>query len=138
MLQQRGVTPATLQQQFQAGASPRFPALAANRPTNIEQYEQLLQKQAQLQAARQTEQTAVVTQAATVPQRPAVTQQTTATTTTNENTPNDQEIPDNVTAELEKLEQETGTMVELQGVSEILGGLGEDDDELLGNKLIER
>lgn len=66
---------------------------------------------------------------------------------------NEQEIPDNVTAELEKLEQETGmmsifrflwtlweicgsfgvsgTMAELQGVSEILGGLGDDDDELL-------
>lgn len=41
-----------------------------------------------------------------------------------------QEIPDNVTAELEKLEQENGGMVEVEGVSDILG-LGEDDDELL-------
>jgi histone-lysine N-methyltransferase MLL3 len=54
------------------------------------------------------------------------------TPSTSENTTNDQEIPDNVTAELEKLEQETGTMAELQGVGDILGGLGDDDDELLG------
>lgn len=43
------------------------------------------------------------------------------------------EIPDNVTAELEKLEQEEGPpMVEAESVSAILGDLGEDDDELLG------
>lgn len=53
------------------------------------------------------------------------------------------EIPDNVTAELEKLEQEGAPMVEVEqegapmveveGVSAILGDLGDDDDELLGN-----
>lgn len=42
------------------------------------------------------------------------------------------EIPDNVTAELEKLEQEGAPMVEVEGVSAILGDLGDDDDELLG------
>lgn len=44
------------------------------------------------------------------------------------------EIPDNVTAELEKLEQEGAPMVEVEGegVSAILGELGDDDDELLG------
>lgn len=43
------------------------------------------------------------------------------------------EIPDNVTAELEKLEQEgAGPMVEVEGVSAILGDLADDDDELLG------
>lgn len=41
------------------------------------------------------------------------------------------EIPDNVTAELEKLEQEGAPMVEVEGVSAILGDLGDDDDELL-------
>ncbi|XP_046742436.1 histone-lysine N-methyltransferase 2C-like isoform X3 [Diprion similis] len=41
------------------------------------------------------------------------------------------EIPDNVTAELEKLEQESAPMVEVEGVSAILGDLADDDDELL-------
>ena len=46
------------------------------------------------------------------------------------------EIPDNVTAELEKLEQEgAGPMVEVEGVSAILGDLADDDDELLGRSL---
>lgn len=44
------------------------------------------------------------------------------------------EIPDNVTAELEKLEQEGAPMVEVEGVSAILEDLGDDDDELLGEK----
>jgi hypothetical protein len=42
------------------------------------------------------------------------------------------EIPDNVTAELEKLEQEGAPMVEVENVSAILGDLADDDDELLG------
>lgn len=42
------------------------------------------------------------------------------------------EIPDNVTAELEKLEQEGAPMVEVEGVSAILGDLGDDDDDMLG------
>ncbi|KAK9512092.1 hypothetical protein O3M35_000594 [Rhynocoris fuscipes] len=41
-----------------------------------------------------------------------------------------EEIPESVTAELEKLEQEGG-MAEVESVSAILGDLGEDDDELL-------
>lgn len=46
------------------------------------------------------------------------------------------EIPDNVTAELEKLEQEgAGPMVEVEGVSAILGDLADDDDELLGENI---
>lgn len=56
----------------------------------------------------------------------------TATTNVNETTSEPPEIPDNVTAELEKLEQEGAPMVEVEGVSAILGDLGEDDDELLG------
>lgn len=46
-----------------------------------------------------------------------------------------EEIPESVTAELEKLEQEEGgpSLVEVEGVSSILGDLVEDDDELLGN-----
>lgn len=47
------------------------------------------------------------------------------------------EIPDNVTAELEKLEQEgAGPMVEVEGVSAILGDLADDDDELLGKSYV--
>jgi len=43
------------------------------------------------------------------------------------------EIPESVTAELEKLEQEGSAIVEVEGVSAILGDLGpDDDDELLG------
>jgi hypothetical protein len=42
-----------------------------------------------------------------------------------------QEIPESVTAELEKLEQEGGAMVEVEGVGAILAELG-DDKELLG------
>ncbi|KAL1140882.1 hypothetical protein AAG570_000810 [Ranatra chinensis] len=42
-----------------------------------------------------------------------------------------EEIPDSVTAELEKLEQEGGSMAEVEAVSAILGDLVEDDDELL-------
>ncbi|CAG2053010.1 unnamed protein product [Timema podura] len=45
-----------------------------------------------------------------------------------------QEIPESVTAELEKLEQEGGPMVEVEGVSAILADLG-DDDELLDENL---
>ncbi|XP_063990116.1 histone-lysine N-methyltransferase 2C-like isoform X3 [Diachasmimorpha longicaudata] len=53
--------------------------------------------------------------------------------TVNDNPPTSEasEIPDNVTAELEKLEQEGAPMVEVEGVSAILGDLAEDDDELL-------
>lgn len=49
-----------------------------------------------------------------------------------------QEIPDSVKAELDRLEQEHGGMAEVEeGVGELLGGLGDDDDdELLGNKII--
>ena len=52
---------------------------------------------------------------------------------TNVNAPEPSEIPDNVTAELEKLEQEGAPLGEVEGVSAILGDLGDDDDELLGN-----
>lgn len=46
-----------------------------------------------------------------------------------------QEIPDNVTAELEKLEDENSVMGEVEGVGDILGDLGEDDDDELFNSL---
>ncbi|XP_024080404.1 histone-lysine N-methyltransferase 2D-like isoform X6 [Cimex lectularius] len=42
-----------------------------------------------------------------------------------------EEIPDVVTAELEKLEQEGGSIAEVEAVSAIFGDLAEDDDELL-------
>jgi hypothetical protein len=44
-----------------------------------------------------------------------------------------QEIPESVTAELEKLEQEGGGIVEVEGVGAILAELG-DDKELLGKE----
>ena len=47
--------------------------------------------------------------------------------------PDTQEIPESVTAELEKLEQEGGAMVEVEGVGAILAELG-DDKELLGKE----
>ncbi|XP_043479344.1 histone-lysine N-methyltransferase 2C-like isoform X5 [Leptopilina heterotoma] len=51
---------------------------------------------------------------------------------TNVNAPEASEIPDNVTAELEELEQEReAPLGEVESVSAILGDLGEDDDELL-------
>ena len=47
-----------------------------------------------------------------------------------------EEIPESVTAELEKLEEEGGTIGgEADEVSAIFSGLVEDDDELLGNHL---
>lgn len=46
-----------------------------------------------------------------------------------------QEIPDNVTAELEKLEHENAVMGEVEGVGDLLGDLGEDDDDELLNSL---
>lgn len=52
------------------------------------------------------------------------------TTVNQGNNPNDPEgIPDSVTAELEKLEQDDN--VGMDGVGDILGGLGDDDDDLL-------
>lgn len=39
------------------------------------------------------------------------------------------EIPDNVTAELEKLEDENAGIGEVEGVGDLLGDLGEDDDD---------
>ena len=56
----------------------------------------------------------------------------TAVSETSVNAPEASEIPDNVTAELEKLEQEGAPMVEVENVSAILGDFPEDEDELLG------
>lgn len=74
-----------------------------------------------------TPQTVINQKTNAAPQQSGVSNQSHPT----EHSATEQEIPDNVTAELEKLEQE-GSMVELQGVGDILGGLGDDDDELLG------
>lgn len=122
-----------LQQQFQQGAAQsRISALANVRSSNVEQYEQILQKQAQIQNARQQNESPVPQSIIPIQRVPSIDQHVAASNANNDSSSTDQEIPDNVTAELEKLEQETGTMVELQGVSEILGGLGEDDDDILG------
>ncbi|KAF5271825.1 hypothetical protein FQR65_LT05056 [Abscondita terminalis] len=128
--QQRGIVPMNIHQQFQSNP-PRFPPQPVNQPPNVEQYEQLLQKQAQLQSIREQKQVPDPPQPETINTSVITNKQAPPVTTNTEKNSNDQEIPDNVTAELEKLEQETGTMAELQGVSDILGGLGDDDDELL-------
>jgi len=57
----------------------------------------------------------------------------TAVTAVAASTSDTQEIPESVTAELEKLEQEGGAMVEVEGVGAILAELG-DDKELLGKE----
>ncbi|XP_060525404.1 histone-lysine N-methyltransferase 2C-like [Cylas formicarius] len=134
-------------QQDLAGGAVRFPHIGSVRPSTVEQYEQLLhQRQIQLQnrSAGSLDQSggsvARLLQGGpgVAPRSAIATSGAHTTTTTSANAgavsqtaSNEQEIPDNVTAELEKLEQETGTMAELQGVSDILGGLGDDDDELL-------
>lgn len=118
-------------QQF-SGAMPRLQQTTTVRPN--EPFEQILQRQTQFQA-RQPEQLpnlrlstpqAVVNHKAIQQQLPVTNQ-----VQTPEHASSEQEIPDNVTAEIEKLEQED-SMVELQGVGDILGGLGDDEDELLG------
>lgn len=119
------------QQLFTNGAV-RFSQGIVRPVVNTEQYEQLLQRQ-QFQPRGADPQIGVrlpVNQVGNI-SRPQLNQTNPTVTNNSENT-NTEEIPDNVTAELEKLEQESGTMAELQGVSEILGGLGDDDDELLG------
>lgn len=52
-------------------------------------------------------------------------------TTVNQSTSDTEGIPDSVTAELEKLEQDEN--VGMDGVGDILGGLGDDDDDLLNS-----
>lgn len=52
-------------------------------------------------------------------------------TTVNQPTTDTEGIPDSVTAELEKLEQDEN--VGMDGVGDILGGLGDDDDDLLNS-----
>lgn len=127
-----------IQQQYAAvGPIPRIQQTAV-RPN--EPFEQILQRPVPFQQQRQPEQMPtiklnspqVVIQSN---QKPVVPSQQVPTNnqsqTTEQSSTTEQEIPDNVTAELEKLEQE-GSMVELQGVGDILGGIGDDEDELLG------
>ncbi|XP_044258429.1 histone-lysine N-methyltransferase 2C-like isoform X2 [Tribolium madens] len=134
LIQQNAAPGQQPQQQMFSGGTVRF-APGIVRPTSVEQYE-LLQRQQQ-QATFQPRATEPqmaprlpISQVTNI-QRPSISQTPTVPSsgTSNENQSNDQEIPDNVTAELEKLEQENGTMPDLPGV-DILGGL-DDDDELL-------
>ncbi|XP_031333016.1 histone-lysine N-methyltransferase 2C-like isoform X3 [Photinus pyralis] len=126
-LQQRGIVPMNIHQQFQS-ATPRFPQQTVTAVQNAEQYEHI-QKQTQLQD--RVPKTDVSRANNRNVQQLLNKSQPISNATVTEKTGTDQEIPDNVTAELEKLEQETGTIAELQGVNDIFGGLGEDDDELL-------
>lgn len=142
MQQQRAITNVNIQQQFQVGSMLRFQQ-GSVRPANVEQYEELLQRQQsasgehfqsradQLNQCRLALNQQLQRQQAVAEQKSAAGLSTPA-----ENANNEQEIPDNVTAELEKLEEESGTMVELQGVSDILGGLGDDDDDILGKQIV--
>ena len=117
-------------QQFQGPNTPRFPQLSG-RPSGIEQIQRPVfqQQQNQRPTAEQFSSSTRVTLVNQSQKNTTVQPQTLVMTT--ENNASDHEIPDNVTAELEKLEQDS-TMSELQGVSEILGSLQDDDDELLG------
>lgn len=144
-LQQHGLTNVNIQQQqqqFQVGSMLRFSQNSAVRPANVEQYEELLQRQQSSGADQFQNRTDQLNQCRLALnqqqlQRPqsAVEQKMAAGSGGPvENAPNEQEIPDNVTAELEKLEEESGTMAELQGVSDILGGLGDEDDDILGEQ----
>ncbi|XP_050507765.1 histone-lysine N-methyltransferase 2C-like isoform X1 [Diabrotica virgifera virgifera] len=125
------------QQRLSAGIQHQFVRFTSTpaRPTTLDQYEQLLHRPSptQIRAPDQQNAPRMTLNQASVIQRPQLVQPTPTTPATSaaDSNPSEEGIPDNVTAELEKLEQETGTMVELQGVSEILGGLGDDDDELL-------
>lgn len=65
----------------------------------------------------------------------SMTQGTVETTAVQPPDSDTQEIPDNVTAELEKLEHENAVMSEVEGVGDLLGDLGEDDDDELLNSL---
>lgn len=77
------------------------------RPATVEQYEQLLQRQTQ--TPNQPLHRLPLNQPSVIQrQQLGPTQIGTNTTTTGENSNNEEGIPDNVTAELEKLEQETG------------------------------
>lgn len=138
-LQQRSITNVNIQQQqFQVGSMLRF-AQGPVRPTNLEQYEELLQRQQSTASEHFPNRADILNQCRLainqqLQRQQAVAEQKAAAglSTPAENVSNEQEIPDNVTAELEKLEEESGTMVELHGVSDILGGLGDDDDDILG------
>lgn len=120
-------------QQLFSNGSVRFSQGIVRPVANAEQYEQLLQRQQQFQSRGGDQQIGPrlpLNQIGNI-SRPQL-NQTNPTSSNNPENSSSEEIPDNVTAELEKLEQESGTMAELQGVSDILGGLGDDDDELLG------
>lgn len=130
--QQRATNPLNViqQQPFQTTQVLQRPQLV--RPT-VEQFEQM-QKQAFQKpeniamriGLNQGQQQRLPTPA----QVPTSTTSTVVSSPLPTSTSETQEIPDNVTAELEKLEQENG-MVEVEGVGDILGGLADDDDELL-------
>lgn len=130
------------QQQFAVSSMLRFSQATSVRPTSVEHYEDLLQRQQSAAAPFPVRPEQVGTPRPPVhPQQlqraMASEQKSPATTSSNiaqvnsESGNTEQEIPDNVTAELEKLEEESGTMAELQGVSDILGGLGDEDDDIL-------
>lgn len=133
------------QQQFAVNSMLRFSQASAVRPTSVEQYEDLLQRQQQNATTTPFSQRPEQVNTPRPPMHPQQQQQqqqlhrgppeqksaATATQVATDSGSTEQEIPDNVTAELEKLEEESGTMAELQGVSDILGGLGDDDDDIL-------
>lgn len=135
-----------MQQPFQGAQVLQRPQIA-NRPI-LEQFDQAGQKQPLqfqkqdpniatrlgLQAASVQQQRLVgpsATQSANIVASASVTATRPVTSPLASASSESQEIPDNVTAELEKLEQENGGMVEVEGVGDILGGLADDDDDIL-------
>ncbi|CAD6215553.1 GSCOCG00000363001-RA-CDS [Cotesia congregata] len=109
------------QQQQQQPGQPRFPD-----PNHVHNQQNMVQRV--IRTGQDMSASVRMMNAQTIP-RPGLMQ-----TTVNDNTGTSSEaseIPDNVTAELEKLEQEGAPMVEVEGVGAILGDLADDDDELL-------
>lgn len=148
MIQQRAVNSTAINQQFQQTSHMLNRAPSTPRPTDS--YDQMVQRQHlnfQIKQEPQSPQSLnpsvnVAPQNIEQQQRlenqnkqnvnlpTVVSSSSSPSGNTMANATETQEIPDNVTAELEKLEQENGGMVEVEGVGDILG-LGEDDDELL-------
>lgn len=145
--QQRVANPLNVMQQPFQGAQVLQRPQIANRPI-LEQFDQAGQKQPLqfqkqdpniatrlgLQAASVQQQRLVgpsATQSANIVASASVTATRPVTSPLASASSESQEIPDNVTAELEKLEQENGGMVEVEGVGDILGGLADDDDDIL-------
>lgn len=130
------------QQQSQIGVGMTQPRMALNTQNNFNSVQSDIMSQSQ-QNIQSNDQNSLLAQRITQSGQNIILQQNVQSNQistqghTNDNaqvpTPNNQSdaegIPDSVTAELEKLEQDEN--VGMDGVGDILGGLGDDDDDLL-------